>query len=282
MSLKLMYITNRPEVAKIAETAGVNRIFVDMEYIGKTARQGGMDTVQSHHTVEDVAAIKKTVKTAKVMVRVNPIHEATAEYISSKEEIDAVIAAGADIIMLPYFKTADEVNIFVKLVGGRAVTLLLVETPEAVQSIDEILEVDGIDEIFVGLNDLSLGYGKKFMFSLLADGTVERLTVKFKKKGIPYGFGGIASLGKGMLPAEKIIREHYRLGSTCVILSRSFCNTNEITDLSAITDIFLNGLRQIRELESECEAKLYSNDRLYFDENRKEVISAVKTIMGEA
>lgn len=54
MALKLMYITNNPKVAKIAEEAGVDRIFVDMEYIGKAKRQGGMDTVQSHHTVEVV------------------------------------------------------------------------------------------------------------------------------------------------------------------------------------------------------------------------------------
>ena len=54
MALKLMYITNRPEIAQIAETAGVDRIFVDLEYIGKLDRQGGMDTVQSHHTLDDV------------------------------------------------------------------------------------------------------------------------------------------------------------------------------------------------------------------------------------
>ena len=30
-----MYITNRPEIAQIAESAGVDRIFVDLEYIGK-------------------------------------------------------------------------------------------------------------------------------------------------------------------------------------------------------------------------------------------------------
>ena len=34
MPLKLMYITNDPEVATIAEANGVDRIFVDMEYIG--------------------------------------------------------------------------------------------------------------------------------------------------------------------------------------------------------------------------------------------------------
>lgn len=48
--LKLMYITNDPAVAKIAADAGVDRIFIDMEVLGKAERQGGMDTVQSHHT----------------------------------------------------------------------------------------------------------------------------------------------------------------------------------------------------------------------------------------
>ena len=62
--LKLMYITNRPEVARIAEQAGVDWIFVDMEFIGKDVRQGGLDTVQNHHTVEDVRRIKQAVTNA--------------------------------------------------------------------------------------------------------------------------------------------------------------------------------------------------------------------------
>ena len=57
MSLKLMYITNRSDIAQIAESAGVDRIFLDMEYIGKSDRQGGMDTVQNHHTLEDIKMI---------------------------------------------------------------------------------------------------------------------------------------------------------------------------------------------------------------------------------
>ncbi len=273
MALKLMYITNRPEIARIVESAGVDRIFVDMEYIGKTARQGGMDTVQSHHTVADVAAIKATVKKAQVMVRVNPIHEASESYTSSKEEIDAAIAAGADILMLPYFKTAAEVKTFIRLVGGRAKTLPLVETPEAAEHIDEILALDGIDEIYVGLNDLSLGYGKKFMFELLADGTVERLSEKFKQKGIPFGFGGIAAVGQGMLPGERVIAEHYRLGSTCAILSRSFCDVNKIADLDKIRTIFETGLADIRAFEQTCMSRSVD-----FEENKAEVSRAVAEI----
>lgn len=252
MSLKLMYITNRPDVAQIAESAGVDRIFVDLEYIGKNLRQRGMDTVQNYHTPGDVSNIRKAITKAELLVRINPIHEATEQYTSSKEEIDAVIEAGADIVMLPFFKNVEEVSTFVQLVDGRAKTMPLFETPESIENIDEILAVDGIDEVFIGLNDLSLGYGKQFMFELLTDGTVETISLKFKKKGLMFGFGGIASLGKGILPSEYIIREHYKLGSTCAILSRNFCNVKNIQHLGMICSTFFNGIREIRTFEKEC------------------------------
>ena len=277
MALKLMYITNSPEIAQIAESAGIDRIFIDMEYIGKSDRQGGMDTVQCRHSIEDIKKIKKAVLSADVMVRVNPIHNSTKYYSSSKVEINSAIAAGADILMLPFFKTANEVKQFIETVDGRARTLPLVETPDAVEAIDEILGLNGIDEIFIGLNDLSLGYGKKFMFELLSDGTVERLCSKFKQSGIPYGFGGIASIGKGLLPSEYVIKEHYRLGSTCAILSRSFCNVDKVNNLDTIRNIFLNGVKEIRKLEAEC----LSKDEIYFEQNKKEVYRKVKLICGE-
>ena len=273
MAIKLMYITNRPEIAQIAESSGVNRIFVDMEYIGKAERQQGMDSVQSHHTVEDVKAIKQAVESAEVLVRINPIHEATEEYCSSREEIDKVIKAGGDIIMLPYIRNVDEVRKLVEYVDGRAKTMPLIETPESVAVIDEILDIPGIDEIYIGLNDLSIGYHKKFMFELLSDGTVETLCLKFKLKGIPYGFGGIASLGNGMLPSENVIREHYRLGSSCAILSRSFCNLEKVKHIGIVSSTFIDGIKAIRALESECEERIR-----YFRENEKEVARRIKSI----
>lgn len=254
MSLKLMYITNRPEIACIAQDAGVDRIFVDMEYIGKSDRQGGMNTVQCHHTAEDVAGLRKHICRSELMVRVNPIHDATSKYSSSEEEIDAVIRAGADVVMLPFFKTAAEVKRFIDAVDGRATVFLLVETPEAADCIDEILSLDGIDEIHIGINDMSLALGKRFMFELLADGRVERICQKCRDKGIPYGFGGIAALGKGMLPCEHVIMEHYRLGSERAILSRSFCNCDIVTDLDEIKRIFDQGLKEIRDYEAYCAA----------------------------
>lgn len=274
--LKLMFITKNPEVALIAEKAGVDRIFVDLEYIGKGLRQGGMDTVQNRHTSRDVKKIKKVLTKSTVLARVNPIHNLSLEnkYKGTEREVASVIRAGADIVMLPYFKTADEVRRFIKAVKGKARTMLLFETPEAVENIDEILEIEGIDEVFIGLNDLSLGYGHSFMFKTLADGTVDKIVEKFKAKNLPYGFGGIASLGRGALPSEKIIAEHYRLGSTCVILSRSFCNTSVIDNIDVINMTFKNGIKEIREYERYC--KKHDDD--FFKDNRKSVKKIVDEI----
>lgn len=273
--LNLMYITKRPEIAQIAENAGVDWIFVDMEFIGKDARQGGLNTVQNHHTVEDVTNIKKSVKKAKVLVRINPIHEEMENYFSSKEEIDATIKAGADIIMLPFFKTVDEVKKFIGFVGTRAKTCLLVETPEAALLIDEILELKGIDMIHLGLNDLHLALGMKFMFELLADGTVDRLSSKIKAKDISFGFGGIATLNGGAVPGSMILKEHYRLGSSMVIISRSFCNADKITDLKEVKSLFTKGIADIRALESEA-----THAARYFTENRNTVVEIVREILN--
>ena len=267
--LQLMYITNDPQVAKSAQDACVDRIFVDLETIGKDIRQAGMNTVKSNHTVADIVKIREVLTQSKLLVRINSI------YSGSKEEIDAVIDAGADIIMLPYFQSAEEVREFLRCVNGRVRTMLLFETPAAVSHIDEILSLDGIDECFIGLNDLHLGYQRKFMFELLADGTVEQICRKFAQYGKPYGFGGIARVGTGMLSADKIIGEHVRLGSSAVILSRSFCNTNQITDYEEIAEIFHQEVPKVRAAEEQ-----YQNMSLEsLAENQKTVKLAVNTIL---
>lgn len=270
--IKLMYITNDKEVAKIAENAGVDRIWIDLEVNGKEERQKGMDTVKSKHTIEDVGKIKNVLNKAKLIVRVNSIFE------KSKEEIDSVIKQGADIIMLPYFKTTREVKTFVELIDNRCKAMLLVETPEAVKHIDEILNIKGIDEVHIGLNDLHLGYKKKFMFELLVDGTVEYLCNKFKEYGIKsYGFGGISRIGTGDLPAEDILTEHYRLGSTTAILSRSFCNTDKITDIEEITKLFNTEVSEIRNFEKE----LQNYNEKNFLENKEKITKIIINIVSK-
>ena len=241
--LNLFYITNKPEVALIAEKYGVNRIWVDLETRGKELRQKNLDTVKSMHSISDISIIKPLLTKSEMMVRINPWYE------GSPKEVDDVINSGADIIMLPFWKTPDEVIKFVNAVDGRCKTTLLLETKEGVECIDKVLDNGGFNEIHIGLNDLHLSYGMTFMFELLANGTVESLCKKFKTYGLPYGFGGIARLGFGDLPAEKVILEHYRLGSTRAILSRSFINTQSVENLSAIDNSFCIEMKKLRAFE---------------------------------
>ena len=117
-----------------------------------------MNTVKSNHSIDDIKKIKPLLSKAELMVRVNPWYE------NSWTEIDQVIEAGADIVMLPYWKTPTEVQLFLTAVKGRCKTSLLLETKEAVECVDQVLKMKGIDEIHIGLNDLHLSYGMSFMF----------------------------------------------------------------------------------------------------------------------
>jgi 2-keto-3-deoxy-L-rhamnonate aldolase RhmA len=214
--MEFIYITNDPELAQYAQDSGVDRIMIDLEYLGKRERQGHLDTVISVHSLQDIARVRNVLHKSKLQVRVNPIHS------GSEREINEVLSRGAEIIMLPMFKTCREVESFISIINGRAAVSLLLETAQALVRVDDILRVDGIDEVYIGLNDLHLSMGLDFMFELLSGGIVEYVTTKIKKKGIRFGFGGISRLGGGVLDSRLVLSEHVRLGSQVVILSRDF------------------------------------------------------------
>lgn len=268
--LKLMYITNNPQVALIAQKYGVDRIWIDLETLGKEDRQGNIDSVKSHHSVNDIKSIAPLLTTSEMLVRINPWNA------GSKDEIERVIEAGADLIMLPMWKSVEEVNNFIKAVNGRVKTILLLETREAADCLDEVLELGGFDEIHIGLNDLHLSYGLTFMFELLTNGVVESLCGKIRSKGIPYGFGGVAKIGEGTLPAEKIIAEHYRLGSQIVILSRSFCDTEKITSLDEVEKLFKENIASLRNYET----YVANADKSALLKNKEEVRECVRQIVA--
>lgn len=272
MPLKLMYITNQPEIALLAEQNGVDWVFVDLELNGKVERQGHLDTVISRHAVRDVSRLRAVLKHAELLVRVNPIFQ------GSRYEINEVINRGADVVMLPYYKSVDEVATFIELVDKRAGVCLLCETKEAVACMPDVLKLPGIDYVHIGLNDLHLSYGQSFLFEPLADGTVEAVTRQLQIAGIPYGFGGIARIGEGRLPAEKVLGEHVRLGSSLAILSRSFCNIGVTGKFDAKqAQMFQEGVWKIRVYEQQLEHATPE----WLELNRLSLVSTVDAIATE-
>ena len=113
---------------------------------------------------------------------------------------------------------------FIDLVGGRAATVLLVETREAAAILGELTRLPGLSEIHIGLNDLSMSFGKGFLFELIADGTVDGLCATLRGSGLPFGFGGIGSLHRRDLPVppELILAEQVCQGATRGWLGRTF------------------------------------------------------------
>ena len=272
MPLQLMYITNNPAVALIAEKNGVDRIWIDLESIGKEDRQKSVNSVKSHHAIGDIKIMAGVLTKSELMVRVNPWHD------NSVNEIEQAIAFGAQRIMLPMWKSKEETDNFLNLIHGRVKTTLLLETKEAVNCLDEVLKNEFIDEVYIGLNDLHLSYGLTFMFEPLTNGLVEEICQTLSKNNIPFGFGGVAKVGDGLLPSENIIAEHYRLGSTRAILSRSFCDTAKISDESEIERVFNENMKVLRWYEKTVQNFTAEEFKANKESTEKRVAEIVESI----
>ena len=104
-------------------------------------------------------------------------------------------------------------------------------------SLADAVRVDGVCDVHIGLNYLHLDLNRKFMFELLADGTVDRMAEVCRAAIMPFGIGGVATIGGGTISGELVLGEHARLGSTATILSRSFHHrASNLRDLQAKVD----------------------------------------------
>ena len=214
--MKFLMIVDDPDIARYVSENGVDRLFVDLETIGKDVRQKDMGTWKSKQTLNDVSKIREAAPEGHVLVRINPLHGGT------KAELDEAIARGADSIMLPMFRTTDELARFFDLLNDRVEALPLLETNDALLAIPDIIEKLPLTGLHIGLNDLHLDLGLDFMFQPIADGLLDGPCAALRAKGVPFGMGGIARAREGIVSPDYLLGEHVRLGSSAVILSRTF------------------------------------------------------------
>ena len=208
--VELTLITNKSQFARQAEHAGIDRIMIDLERLGKAKRQYGRQLFLSDHYPADIDRLHSTLSVAAIQVRVNPWHR------QSVLEITDVISRGAQVVMLPMVRDWEQAAQFVDAVNGRARTSLLIETAAALDGCDKLLSVDGIDEAHIGLNDLAIDLGREFIFDALADRLLDRIASVAAQRHIRFGFGAVAGRACGSLPIdpEIIISEQARLGAS--------------------------------------------------------------------
>jgi hypothetical protein len=214
----LTLFTNDPALAADADRAGVDRIGIDMEQIGKDMRQGKLATWISDHAESDLARVAPALGKARLFARCNPVHAGSAS------EIDRLIAAGVRVVMLPYFKTVAQAETFIRLVDGRADPVLLVETADAGAAIDDLCRIPGVKEIHVGLNDMRLSLGWPSHFHVLVSDFLVRICDAVLSHGHRLGIGGLGRAGDNDLPvpSDLVSAQMPRLGATAALVSRSF------------------------------------------------------------
>jgi hypothetical protein len=135
--------------------------------------------------------------------------------------------------------------------------------------------VPGLSEIFIGLNDLHLDMNLKFMFEPLASGMIDQAVETIKQSSLPFGFGGVARVGEGFIPGELVLAEHVRLGSSSVILSRTFHRSgNDMENFIENTDLKL----EVNKLNLNLE-RLRNRDTKQTESDRQNMKKSVNEII---
>jgi hypothetical protein len=213
----LTLLTDDPALAARADQAGVDRIGLDLERLGKAERQAGQDTRLSSHRISDLRVVGAAIRNAALFARLNPINEGT------REEIETALLLGAKVLMLPYFHTVHEVQTFARMVAGRAHAMILVETAPALTRMRDIVAVPGIDEVMAGLNDLRLALNVRNHFEVLVSPLIDALAAETHRVGLAFSIGGVSRPDDVLpIPPDLVLAQYPRLRATGAWLSRSF------------------------------------------------------------
>lgn len=262
-----MMVTSDPEVAAYAVDSGVDRIFVDLETRGKSERQQGLGMFLSRAQLDDVARVREAVPPGRLLVRINGTWEHTIE------EVTAVVESGADLIMVPMFTQASEIEAVCAAAGGAPV-IPLFETAESVLVARQVMALPGVAEGYVGLNDLALSFGQSFLFRAMLDDRFGRLCGSLQMSGKPFGIGGIGRIGSGQVPADLLLGEYMRRGASRVILSRAFRDGAE----------GINGIREAVDLKAEVDrarseaARIQNRSQADADDDTRQLVAAIAAV----
>jgi hypothetical protein len=211
--IDLFLFENEAPQAKHAMAHGIRHFLLDWEIVDKAERQKGFDTEIRPGTVDDLCALT-AVPGGTTWCRINRYGLQTAR------EIDAAVAAGAEGLFLPMVTSLSEVEDFLRLVGARCATGIMVETVEAYAMARDLASLP-LQRVYFGLNDFAISRGGGSIFRAVLDGSVERMREIFREQA--FGFGGMTAIEAGdPLPARLLLEEMARLHCNYTFLRRSF------------------------------------------------------------
>ena len=210
--------TDDAHIARAAAATGVARIGPDLEFAGKAARQRGTDSLQSHHSIDCLPAIRDVVGAARLFARCNP------PAFARGREIATLLDEGVTSIMLPMVRTVAEAADIARQIGGRATLTLMIEHADALPLCRDLARIDGVQALYVGINDLALSLGLRSRFAALTPQVLDPCADAARASGVGFGFFGLARAGDTSLPvpSDLVFAEWARLDVNFCIIARSF------------------------------------------------------------
>jgi 2-keto-3-deoxy-L-rhamnonate aldolase RhmA len=234
------------EIARIAHTAGFDSFYIDIEH--------------SSFSLETTSQIC----IAGLDAGITPLVRVPT---GRPEHVTRVLEGGAMGVIVPHVRSAEEARRVVAAakfspigdrspVGGGGVphlhyrsfpvieatqalneatmVVVMMETLEALEHVEEIAAVDGVDMLFIGTNDLTteMGQMNNFDHPRVRD-AYERTIAACRRNGKNVGIGGLAS-------RPDLIAEYVRLGAR-------FVSTG--TDLGFLLGACAQRARQVREIK---------------------------------
>ena len=222
--MKYICFTNNNLIASSLDCLdSVDTIYIDLEKLNKSERQGHTNSWISNHTYEDILSIRNYVKSSLLGVRIDPVN------LNTGKQINRVIKNGADVIMLPMFYSLEEVKKVISIINKRVFLDLLFETPQSLEIID-LIPKNSIRKIHFGINDLSLAFSYSSMFRCLFSDKLEFAASKAYQREFEFGLGGVGPLGSKPINPELLLAKMISLKANRVILSRSFLKEIDLTD----------------------------------------------------
>lgn len=242
LSMTVRLVRNS-EIAAIAQTAGFDSLYVDLEH--------------SSFSIETTSQICMAALSQGITPFVR-VPSCAPEYITR------VLDGGALGVIAPHIESQEDAAAVVRAakyppIGTRSFTgglphvafrsiptrelsaamndatmvIVMIETAEAVDNVDAIAAVDGVDMLFVGTNDLcaSFGVSGQLQHDLVKD-AYSRCLAACKKYGKQLGVGGLS----GNL---ELVSELVRLGARYVSTG---------TDLSFLSGAAAERVKRLRNL----------------------------------
>ncbi len=238
--------------------AGMHDFFIDLEVV-----QAPIGSItNSPNQLEDCERIRGYSENIKIFLR--PDGE---ELRRSKDYLQEIIAAKANYIFYPNAEDVDEIKSLSYIIeNSGAKFIAMIETTHGFNALSDILAIDTVSGVYMGLHDFSKSLGCRYVFEPILQGYLDQLAAGAKHADKPFGFTSVSPSLTGEMILS-LAKEHARLGSGMTLAS-----------VMRLRDMNKSSLQQILSELS----RLYQDARLMTSDIQEQEHKNLLTLLNNA